>query len=185
MKTIIKNFLFKKRFKIMKNNKGFSLMEVMVAVGIIGVVSGAGIPIYKKYMTDAKRTTSQNTLSQLYKVGNLLLTEVDAPGTNFTATLLNEKITGAIEAKDAKYKAENQWCIDIAPTNGAPAGCVDNEGVISLDKAGITATDIKKESLCKLYNFAWAANACTAGSAPNKKDCKTTGGATVEGKCGA
>ena len=37
MKKIIKNFLFKRRFKVLKNKKGFSLVEILVAVSIIGL----------------------------------------------------------------------------------------------------------------------------------------------------
>ena len=119
MKTIIKNFLFKKRFKIMKNNKGFSLMELLVAVGIIGTLVGigsAGIPntykaIYPQ-MQKVRPEASQNTLKSIIsRLSNLLLTAGGCSRDQLCDCHpdVNEKITGAIEAKDAKYKAENQW----------------------------------------------------------------------------
>ena len=42
MKTI-KNFLFKKRIRILKSKKGFSLLEVLIAVGIIAIISGRSL----------------------------------------------------------------------------------------------------------------------------------------------
>lgn len=36
-----------------KNNKGFSLLEVMVVVGIIGILTGIALPAYNGYRDDA------------------------------------------------------------------------------------------------------------------------------------
>ena len=46
MKNTIKNFLLKKRIKILKSKKGFSLLEVLVAVGIIAIISAIAVPQY-------------------------------------------------------------------------------------------------------------------------------------------
>ena len=48
MKNKLINFLFKKRIKILKSKKGFSLLEVLIAVGIIGVISAAAVCLFIK-----------------------------------------------------------------------------------------------------------------------------------------
>ena len=64
MKTI-KNFLFKKRIKILKNNKGFSLMEVLVAVGIIAIVSAIAVPEFQDYRRQAGRTAGDTSIGNI------------------------------------------------------------------------------------------------------------------------
>ena len=66
MKTII-NFLFKKRFKVLKSKKGFSLIELMVTVGIMGTLVGVGIPAYNKYQGNAGEESVKAEVSTLLK----------------------------------------------------------------------------------------------------------------------
>ena len=54
MKQLIKDFFTKKRFKnVLKNNKGFSLLEVLVGVAIIGIISAIAVPVYQNYTRHA------------------------------------------------------------------------------------------------------------------------------------
>ncbi len=39
---------------ILRNKKGFTLLEVLVTVGIVGVLSAIAIPAYKKYKEDCE-----------------------------------------------------------------------------------------------------------------------------------
>ncbi len=55
---------------------GFTLMELLVVVAILVVLAGAAVPMYMKYLDDAKRSlawTNSKTLEQIcdtYKVKN-------------------------------------------------------------------------------------------------------------------
>ena len=71
MKNKIKNFLFKKRVKILRNKKGFSLMEVMIAVGIIGVIAGIAVPQFQEYRITAAVTVVNTTGDNIVKAYNL------------------------------------------------------------------------------------------------------------------
>ena len=51
----VKKFLTARRCKkLLKNNKGFSLIEIMVALGLITLLVGLAIPQYKSYKKQVK-----------------------------------------------------------------------------------------------------------------------------------
>ena len=60
-----------------KENKGFSLVELMVAVGIIGVMSSVAVPKYQKFRAKAAQAEAQATLSSIYTLQQLYFTEND------------------------------------------------------------------------------------------------------------
>ena len=66
MKTLI-NFLFKKRIKILKSKRGFSLLEVLVAVGIIAIISAIAYPSFDKYRTNAAQVAADTSASNVAK----------------------------------------------------------------------------------------------------------------------
>ena len=51
----------------MKNNKGFSLIEILVAMGLIGVLTAIGIPAYKNYRKGANDTVLKADSGNAYK----------------------------------------------------------------------------------------------------------------------
>jgi prepilin-type N-terminal cleavage/methylation domain-containing protein len=49
-----------------KNNKGFSLIELMIAVVIIGVLAAIAIPQYQQYIRKARQSEAKNTLGGIF-----------------------------------------------------------------------------------------------------------------------
>ncbi len=52
---------------ILRNKKGFTLLEVLVTVGIVGVLSAIAIPAYKKYKEGANQTAVKSEVSSGHK----------------------------------------------------------------------------------------------------------------------
>ena len=77
MKNKIKNFLFKKRFKILKNKRGLTLMEVMITLAIIGIVSAIALPQFNRYRSEAGYTAQSESLKNVAKAFNICATTRD------------------------------------------------------------------------------------------------------------
>ena len=58
--------LFKKIKKKKLNQKGFSLVELMVVVAIIGILAAIAIPNYQKFQARSKQTEAKTQLSGIY-----------------------------------------------------------------------------------------------------------------------
>lgn len=53
------------RFSL-KNQKGFSLVELMIVVGIIGILATLALPRFKQFQAKAKMGEAKNLLSHIY-----------------------------------------------------------------------------------------------------------------------
>lgn len=51
---------------IMKNERGFSLVELMIVVGIIGILATIAMPKMQTFMAKAKQTEVKTNLSHMY-----------------------------------------------------------------------------------------------------------------------
>jgi type IV pilus assembly protein PilA len=51
---------------MLKNKKGFSLVELMVVVAIIGILASIGIPSMQRYMAKARQSEAKTNLAGMY-----------------------------------------------------------------------------------------------------------------------
>ncbi len=111
-----------------KNLKGFTLIEMMIVVGLIGIISAIAIPSYMSYVQKGKRADAKVELMRLaqmqesYFVQNLSYAKdltTGAGGLGLGATVTSE---------------QNEYTISITPT---PGGCT---GTTATPCTGYTLT---------------------------------------------
>ena len=69
----------------MKSQKGFSLIELMVVVVIIGILATVGIPQYQKFQMKAKRSEAKSLLSAMYTAQKAFFAEWNQYYSDFDA----------------------------------------------------------------------------------------------------
>ncbi len=68
----------------MKNNKGFTLIELMVVVGIIGIITGIAVPSFQRFTAKAKQANAKTELSAIYGMEKAFFTEFGSYHPNLT-----------------------------------------------------------------------------------------------------
>ena len=109
------------------NQKGFSLVELMIVVAIIGLLAAVGVPQYQKFQARARQGEAKSSLSALYAAEqsffgewNLYSTDLRNIGFGVTGTGLRY-VTGFTATA----------CTGYSTANGAPAETAANTNVRS------------------------------------------------------
>ncbi len=69
-----------------KNKKGFSLIELMVVVAIVGILSAIAVPQFQKFQRKAKQSEARVNLAAVYTAQKTFLAETGTYYSNLWAT---------------------------------------------------------------------------------------------------
>lgn len=120
--------------------KGFTLIEVMIVVAIIGVLAAIAYPNYQRYVTKTKRA---DMMTEMQNIGRQIESRKLAAGRGGYANVSADGLTGAYpKSGTAMYQvtitgigagATGQWQITATPETGTTQS---DDGVLSLRQDG-------------------------------------------------
>ena len=146
------------------NNKGFSLIEVLVTVGLIGVLVGIAIPSYNKYKDSTNRVALQADLGN----GSKTYTAFDAVNGSFCANWEQVGLSDSgknVFEKSLLYRREGFIGFEAFETDCAGITKAEVQHV-SKDLTASTADSTD----CAKYGGAWTAGSpgtCSGGTFPS------------------
>ncbi len=111
--------------KLLREQSGFTLVELMVVVAIIGVLSAIAVPNFKKYQAKSKTSEAKLQLSAAYTAEQSFFSDYDTYATCLQFMGFNPTNEVAQRYYAIGFATEN--VPGIAATNGA-TGCVTGAG---------------------------------------------------------
>ena len=133
------------------NQKGFTLVEVMIVVVIIGIIASIAIPKFTQLINRAKVSEAKSILGQIINLeiayfyqnsAYFDFDDVDVPEIGYEVPT-NAKFTYSYDQAEV-FSGETGWAtaVEIGDINGN--GVTDTDGLkLSIDKTqGVTGTEI-------------------------------------------
>jgi type IV pilus assembly protein PilA len=124
----------------LKRQEGFTLVELMVVVAIIGLLSAVAIPNFKKYQAKSKTSEAKLQLAAIYTAEQSWFSDYD----NYASCLQQMGYDPHPEVQSRYYAigfpAATYSTNSNSVNNGAPPACIDATTVTLHNAAGLSAS---------------------------------------------
>ena len=126
---------------IRKRFHGFSLMEVMIVVVIIGILAALAYPNLEKYLKRARQTEAKTNLSAIYTAQKIYFTLHQSYAEDINELDLSlvqgDPYTFTMEASTSTFKAQAEGNID--DDAALDTWTIDQNKILFNDKDNVTA----------------------------------------------
>jgi prepilin-type N-terminal cleavage/methylation domain-containing protein len=101
-----------------RNERGFTLMELMVVIVIVAILAAVAVPLYINYVKDAQRTEAKATIGAIATAQQAYLLRVQSanPGQAATYGTLDQLKTAGLDIRDAEVKWN--FTVTVVGTSG-------------------------------------------------------------------
>jgi type IV pilus assembly protein PilE len=122
-----------------RSSKGFTLIELMIAIAILAILVAIAFPAYQNYVRRAQRSTAKTVLLQAaqwlerYRIANNGYLNAD---TNLPAGFSRSPATGTIQYDISAISTSSGYVLKAVPD---PAGIMVNDpcGTLQTDQTGV------------------------------------------------
>jgi len=104
-----------------RNEKGFTLMELMVVIVIVAILAAVAVPLYINYVRDAQRTEAKAAIGAIATAEQAFYLKMQSRNPGVAARYGSDtelEAEGLLDIRDARQK----WTIAATPTSGANPG---------------------------------------------------------------
>ena len=174
--------------KLKKTNQGFSLVELMIVVAIIGILAAVAIPNFQRFQAKARQSEAKSDLSAIYAAqkafsaewsqyfGDLIETGYRPEGAfryehGFSASINSPaSYTGMIGANMASGNLNTNMGAAAAPSSQCAQNLIPAQINAAAGMCGVERTLPLGGNLPAIANAAVAANAFSASAVGNIDD---------------
>ena len=101
------------------NKKGFTLLELITVIVIVGILAAAGVPLYLNYVKDAKRAVAKATIDAIHTAQRVYKQKYNS----FVALANVAGIESTLDI-DIDPGVETNWGFAVTTAGAAPADTV-------------------------------------------------------------